>query len=99
MSQTARSDVSIDNDQVRVTTWTFQPGEQTGGHRHELPYIVVPLTAGRMRIESGDDSTLSTLAPGSSYFREAGAAHNVTNDGQQELIFTEIELKATPRSG
>ena len=40
----AHSIVSEDNDQVRVTTWTFPAAgaAATGRHRHEFDYIVVP---------------------------------------------------------
>jgi hypothetical protein len=37
----ARGTVSIDDDRVRVTTWTFEAaGDATGQHRHERsPYL------------------------------------------------------------
>ncbi len=93
MRQTASSDRSIDNDHVRVTAWTFAPGERTGEHRHELPYVVVPVTAGRLRIEAGNETSQFTLEAGRSYFRQAGVEHDVINDGEAELVFVEIELK------
>ena len=40
----AKSTIFEDNDRVRVTEWRFGPGEETGWHRHELDYTVVPLT-------------------------------------------------------
>ena len=38
--------VKIDNERVRVTEWRFAPGAATGWHRHELDYVVVPMTTG-----------------------------------------------------
>ncbi len=44
----AKSDMTIDNDRIRVTTWTFEAvGDSTGPHRHEHDYIVIPVTGGR----------------------------------------------------
>src|SRR5262249_42182284 len=43
----AVASVKIDNERVRVTEWRFAPGTSTGPHRHELAYVVVPLTTGR----------------------------------------------------
>jgi hypothetical protein len=39
---TARAITVIDDQQVRVTTWTFDgAGDATGPHVHEYDYIVV----------------------------------------------------------
>jgi len=35
----------IDDERVRVTTWTFAAdGDETGHHVHEYDYLVVPVT-------------------------------------------------------
>jgi beta-alanine degradation protein BauB len=49
----------VDNAQVRVTEWQFEPGAATGHHRHEFDYVVVPLDNGVLRLvaaggEAGD---------------------------------------------
>ena len=44
----AVASVTIDNERVRVTEWRFAPGASTGPHRHEMAYVVVPLTTGRL---------------------------------------------------
>jgi hypothetical protein len=39
--------VIVDDDRVRITTWTFgTAGDTTGPHVHERGYIVVPVTGG-----------------------------------------------------
>jgi beta-alanine degradation protein BauB len=91
--QTAHSAVNIDNADARVTTWTFQPGEGTGTHRHQLPYVVVPVTGGSLRLETSDGATAAEQVPGQPYFRAAGAEHDVVNVGNASLVFVEIELK------
>lgn len=86
------ADRQIDNGCARVTRHRLAPGTHTGFHRHEFDYVVVPVTAGRMRIVEGGAEKFSELAPGIAYFRAAGVEHDVFNDGEQELIFVEIEL-------
>lgn len=46
----AKSEVQIDNEQVRVTEWRLPPGSATGHHTHEMDYVIVPVVAGEMTI-------------------------------------------------
>lgn len=85
--------VQLDDDAVRVTEWRFPPGAETGWHRHGFDYVVVPVTAGRLKLETPDGEVSAELAPGRSYARKEGVEHNVINDGSMELVFVEIELK------
>lgn len=87
--------VQVDTDEVRVTKWTFPPGTATGWHRHEMDYVVVPLTHGPLTIQAADGSTMEAeIAPGASYARKAGVEHDVINATDNEIAFIEIELKA-----
>ena len=88
----ATSTVTIDNDRVRVTEWRFAPGAETGQHRHERDYVVVPMTTGQLRVVSADGAALNDLSQGVPYFRRAGAEHNVINANDSEFVFIEIEL-------
>ena len=47
--QQAEALVQIDEPQVRVTEYRFQPGSETGWHRHIADYVVVPLLDGGSR--------------------------------------------------
>lgn len=86
-------ELQVDNSDVRVTRWTLAVGDYTGEHRHEHDYVVVPITGGRMHITDADGTkTTSRLAQGVSYFRRAGALHNVLNDGVEVLDFVEVEV-------
>lgn len=85
--------VQIDNERVRVTEWRFAPGAATGWHRHELDYVVVPMTTGRLRIDTGGAEAFAELVVGQSYTRVAPVEHNVINANPHELTFVEIELK------
>ncbi len=85
--------VKIDNDRVRVTEWRFAPGTATGPHRHEMPYVVVPMTTGPLVSTGPDGESTAKLVTGEPYFRYAGVEHDVRNPNPTEFVFVEIELK------
>ena len=85
--------VQVEDAGVRVTEWRFAPGAATGWHRHEYPYVVVPLTTGRLAIRTSDGSSTAELVTGRSYARAAGVEHDVTNANDFEFVFIEIEMK------
>ena len=85
--------VQVDNEMVRVTEWRFAPGAATGHHRHEYPYVVVPLTTGVLAVTSAEGTTTAQLVLGRSYARPAGVEHDVRNANAYEFVFVEIELK------
>lgn len=86
-----------DDGHVRVTRWDFNPGAETGFHRHGFLYVVVPVTDGTLLIELADGSTSTAdLKAGVSYSRPAGVAHNVINGGSAFLSFVETEVLGLP---
>lgn len=92
----ARAEVQVDDERVRVTRWTFAPGAETGWHRHEWDYVIVPVTDGRVRIVAEDGNRHADFHTGVSYARPAGVEHNVINAGDGELSFVEVEMKRRP---
>jgi quercetin dioxygenase-like cupin family protein len=86
----------VENDRFIVTEWRFSPGAHTGWHRHAHDYVVVPLTTGRLRLDTAGGSTIADLVAGHSYAREAGVEHDVINDSEHEFVFVEIEAKSSP---
>lgn len=40
----ATSHVLVDDERVRVTRFDFAPGAETGWHRHDMDYVVTPVT-------------------------------------------------------
>ncbi|HZG49618.1 MAG TPA: hypothetical protein VEY90_08860 [Thermoleophilaceae bacterium] len=91
----ARAVVNVDDDRVRVTTWTFElAGAATGRHRHEFDYLVVPVTGGTFVVTGADGSVrgLEQVA-GSPYLGTAGTDHDVVSGSDREAVFVEIELK------
>ncbi len=85
--------VQIDNPRAVVTEWRFAPGAETGWHRHEMDYVVVPLMNGKLKIVDKAGESVSELAAGKSYFRAAGVEHNVINASGGEFAFVEIQIK------
>jgi beta-alanine degradation protein BauB len=86
--------VHIDNERVRVTTWSFEPGATTGWHRHEFDYVIVPLADGALAITGPDGAVNEVpLRSGEPYFREAGVEHDVCNATPGPFAFMEVEVK------
>ena len=93
MKNKAISNIQIDNNLVRVTKYSFMPGQETGMHKHLFNYIVTPITNGRLLLidKKGNESNYNLIAS-QSYFRKAGVEHNVINYSKHNLIFIETEL-------
>lgn len=93
-SGTAKPTVLIDNERVRVTEWRFGKREDnTGWHRHEYDYVVVPLFDGNLEIDTGEESrTIAAMKNGVPYFRKAGVEHDVINGNDFACAFIEIEI-------
>jgi quercetin dioxygenase-like cupin family protein len=90
----ARSERTADDDRVRITTWTFEDGEDTGHHRHEFDYIVIPVTGGTFVVTEADGTTRElTQEAGAAYLGHVGTEHNVTNRSGRTAMFVEVELK------
>ena len=95
----ATSTVQVDNARTRVTEWHFAPGAETGWHRHEMDYVVVPMTTGMLKlIEPGGEERVVDITAGHSYFRPVGVEHNVINANSFDFSFVEIEFKETGES-
>ena len=89
----AASEVQSDTERFLVTKWTFPPNSETGWHRHNYDYIVVPLTDGQLCLETDNGEMTAILKKGGSYNRKIGVEHNVVNKTDSEVSFIEIELK------
>ena len=90
----AVSKVLIENERTCVTEWRFKKhGDNTGWHRHEYDYIVVPLFDGQLEINLGtSENTIAPMKNGVPYFREVGVEHDVINGNDFECAFIEIEF-------
>jgi quercetin dioxygenase-like cupin family protein len=93
MTGWAKATVFIDNDRVMVTEFRFQPGDNTGWHRHGYDYVIVPLLDGRVKLVTEDGESFADMKGGVPYFRREGVEHDVINATDGEFAFIEIELK------
>ena len=92
---TAVPTVITDNARVRVTRWDFaRRGDNTGWHRHEHDYVVVPLFDGALEIDLGEAGgrVQAPMRNGAPYFREIGVEHDVISANDFPCAFVEIEL-------
>ena len=83
----------VENDCFVVTEWRFALGAHTGWHRHAFDYVVVPMTTGRLMLESAGGLATAELIAGQAYARQAGVEHDVINDNPHEFVFVEIEAR------
>lgn len=91
----AISEQQVSKPGLRVTLWRFPPGSETGWHRHEAPYVVVPVAGGTLTVEQmpdGSDAAPYPIETGKSYARPAGVEHNIANDSDSEIAFVEVEI-------
>ncbi len=91
---TASGTVLVENERTRVTEWRFPAkGDNTGWHIHAHDYLVVPLSDGQLQLREPDGTTrIAELRLGSPYFRERGVHHDVSNAGDFEISFIEVEF-------
>lgn len=90
----AKHTVVLEDARVIVNRFDFGPGDDTGHHVHGFPYVIVPLSDGRLRIEDETEGEIfADLTQGAPYSRPAGVSHNVFNASDGPLAFLEIELK------
>ena len=90
----ATATIFEDNERVRVTEWRFAVGEETGWHKHEVDYTVVPVSTGTLTIvDRNGIETSNSISMGVPYFRYSVAEHNVSNRSDSPVAFIEIDIK------
>lgn len=83
-----------EDERVIVTHWVFKPGEETGWHRHDLDYMPIQMSEGRLRFEFPDGSTREVdYVPRTASIVSAPLEHNAINVSDQEMVALEIEFK------
>ena len=88
--------VLVMTPRFRISTWTFADGEDTGPHRHEYDYVVVPVTGGTFEVVDPDGASREMgQQAATAYVGRAGTEHNVINRSGRTAIFVEIELKSS----
>lgn len=95
MPERATVSVLMDDERVLIKEWRFKPGEETGWHRHEYDFVVLPRTDGRLLLVTQDGESHRDIVAGSCYTRSAGIEHNVTNVSDHAVVILDVELKQT----
>ncbi len=94
MTQTCTATQLIEDERTRVTRFDFEPGQETGWHRHGFDYVITAITDCHMRLElPGGESNDVTVPAGTAYRRDEGVEHNVINAGDARMSFVEVEIK------
>jgi len=89
----AKATMLTDDARTRVTRFDFAPDAETGWHKHEMDYVIVPLTDCTMLLEEPGGERTATIPKGEAYTRLQGVEHNVINNSDAPMSFIEIELK------
>jgi len=86
--------IVLENEEIIVTHWVFKPGEQTGWHRHEVDYLPIQLSEGKLRFEFPDGSSREVdYVPRTTSVVKAPLEHNAINVSDVEMVALEIEFK------
>src|SRR3546814_9884359 len=90
MTAKASGEIQEDNRRTRVTLWRFPPHGETGFHRHEIDYVILPLTCGPLTIVDKQGKEMNAeLTAGAYYIRQACVEHNVIHASEGAFAFAE----------
>jgi hypothetical protein len=96
-AQTIEFEVQLENDEVRVSKWKLQPGEEVGLHRDEYPAVVFALQGGTITRFEPDGSTRDVIFPtGVAVYREVDPIdqfHRSINSSETAIEAVMIEIK------
>jgi beta-alanine degradation protein BauB len=67
----AQATMAVDDERVRVTTWTFRrDGDATEWHVHDYDYMVVPVTGGTFAVTARTEYDVVTVGGAPAVFVE-----------------------------
>ena len=86
--------ILFENDLVRVWELAVAPGTSKGWHRHDLPYVIVPMTDGKIEIEAIDGKVIRPIdRAGQAIWRDPGEIHDLRNLGDAVYKNVLVEIK------
>jgi beta-alanine degradation protein BauB len=92
--------ILFENDSIRVWSVELEPGDRQPWHRHDLPYLIVPLTQGRNVMTFADGRIRETEeVAGGVLWREPGIPHELQNISDWTYRNVLIELKHPVQPG
>jgi beta-alanine degradation protein BauB len=87
-------EILFENERVRIWSIKLDPDQRQPWHKHDFPYVIVPMTEGKniMYFEDGREKETNEKV-GGVLWREAGAPHELLNvsDWQYRNILIEIK--------
>lgn len=89
------TEIVFENDTVRVWLVDLKPGDIQALHKHELPYLVIPLTDGENKMRYLSGRVVETHEkPGMALWREIGEPHDLVNTSSWRYKNILVEFKA-----
>jgi len=86
--------IIFENDSVRVWKLSVAPNGTKAMHRHELPYLIIPLSGGTVEIQTLEGAVRALQdQPGMVLWGEAGEAHQLRNLSPMQYENILVELK------
>jgi len=88
--------IIFENDLVRIRDMQVAPRGKKVWHHHTLPYAIVPITGGKVEIETTDGKIYQgEEGPGEAIWRDAGEKHELRNltDKPYQNILVEVKVK------
>jgi quercetin dioxygenase-like cupin family protein len=86
--------VIFENDAVRIWSFSVRPGGLKPMHRHELDYVIVPLSGGKVEITTIEGrSRIGEDRVGEVIWQDAGETHQLENLGDAPYRNILVELK------
>jgi quercetin dioxygenase-like cupin family protein len=86
--------IIFENDAIRVWSFSVAAGGVKRMHRHDLPYLIVPMSGGKVelttiegKVRYGEDRK------GEAFFLEAGETHQLRNLSDHPYENVLVELK------
>jgi quercetin dioxygenase-like cupin family protein len=92
--------ILFENDTIRVWSVELEPGDRQAWHRHDLPYLIVPLTKGQNVMTFADGRIRETEeVTGDVLWREPGIPHELRNVSDWTYRNVLIEFKQPVQPG
>ncbi len=86
--------ILFENEYVRIWSVKLDPGERQAWHKHDLPYVIVPMTDGKIEIESVDGKIVRPDdKSGKAIWRDPGEIHDLRNLGDAVYKNVLVEIK------
>src|SRR5689334_12289523 len=84
----------FDNDRVRVSEITFNPGDKAAMHTHAYPHVVYVIEGGQLTLSHPDGTSAVVNAKAGDVIWMGPETHEAVNTGTTRLRATVTEIKS-----